>query len=122
MMPWGVDQTFGENRQTRASLDDFFFGLDTATAVHPWVKNEMQRGLLFQKCLKYAPCKTEYLNDLKLVMAKATTTSNFIKQVSSTISSYTSQDVKDEQVRSAAWVGKQVTRVKALLKKNGIKY
>ena len=55
-------------------------------------------------------------------MAKATTTSNFIKQVSSTISSYTSQDVKDEQVRSAAWVGKQVTRVKALLKKNGIKY
>jgi spore coat protein CotH len=127
MMPWGVDQTFGENRQTRTLLDDYFFSLDGALAGFPWVregfkKDEIPRGLLFQKCLKYAPCKTEYLNDLKLVMAKATSISTFIKQASSAISVYTSADVKAEQVRSAAWVGKQVTRVKALLKKNGIKY
>jgi spore coat protein CotH len=127
MLPWGVDQTFGENRQTRTLLDDYFFSLDGTSAAFPWVregfkKDVIPRGLLFQKCLKYAPCKTEYLNDLKLVMSKATTTVNFMKQASAAIGLYTSQATKDEQVRSAAWVGKQVTRVKALLKKNGIKY
>ena len=127
MMPWGVDQTFGENRQTSALLDDYFFSLDGTSAGFPWVrdgfkKDEIPRGLLFQKCLKYAPCKAEYLNDLKLVMAKSATTVSFMKQVSSAITSYTSADTKREQVRSQAWVAKQVTRVKALLKKNGVKY
>jgi hypothetical protein len=55
-------------------------------------------------------------------MAKANTTVSFMKQVSANLLNYTSADAQDEQVRSAAWVGKQVTRVKALLKKNGIKY
>jgi len=127
MIPWGVDQTFGENRQTAVLLDDYFFSMDSPMVGFPWVrqafkKDTMARGLLFQKCLKYAPCKTEYLNDLKLVMAKANTTVSFMKQVSANLLNYTWADAQDEQVRSAAWVGKQVTRVKALLKKNGIKY
>ncbi len=127
MIPWGVDQTFGENRQTRVLLDDYFFSLDSASAGFPWVregfkKDEIPRGILFQKCLKYSPCKTEYLNNLKAVIAKAPTTVSFINSLKTKLSAYTSKDVQDEQTRSAAWVGKQVTRVKALLKKNGIKY
>ena len=105
MLPWGVDQTFGENRKTSTLLDDYFFSLDGTSAAFPWVqegfkKDEIPRGLLFQKCLKYTPCKTEYLNDLKLVMAKAPTTVSFIKQASAAIGPYTEQVTKDEQVRS----------------------
>ena len=127
MIPWGVDQTFGENRATNTPLDDYFFSMDSPSVGFPWVrqafkKDTMPRGLLFQKCLKYAPCKTEYLNDLKAVMGKATSTTRFMQQVSDKLMIYTTVEAQDEQARSAAWVGKQVTRVKALLKKNGIKY
>jgi hypothetical protein len=133
MMPWGVDQTFGENRQTPVPLDDYFFAMDSPNVGFPWVqeafhKSTRPRGRLFAKCLSYAPCKTEYLNDL-MAVAKKVTSSNlagFMKNLSNKISEFSANvnnaDPKLEQQRTIAWVGKQVVKVKALMKKNGIKY
>lgn len=128
MIPWGTDQTFGENRQTSALLDDYFMPLDKPTAGFPWVqqafhKDSMPRGLLFSKCLAYTVCKTAYLQKLKAVAAKITS-AKFVaalKSASTLIANYSPQDVKDEQNRVQQWVGKQQARVTAVLKANKIR-
>jgi spore coat protein CotH len=128
IIPWGADQTFGENRQTRVLLDDYFIPLDKPTAGFPWVqqsfkKDTMPRGMLFVKCLAYSVCKKDYLIQLKAVSAKVTS-SKFVtamKSASTVISSRTSQPMKNEQVRVQSWIGKQQTRVAAVLKANGIR-
>ncbi len=133
MMPWGTDQTFGENRQTDYIAkpifgDDYFFAMDKAAVGYPWsmqvqhVKT-MNRGMLFRMCLVYKPCKTEYLTDLKLVSAKATSIKlvNAMKAASTLIAPYTNAAIKKEQVRSQKWVAKQQLKVAALLKLNKIK-
>lgn len=128
MIPWGTDQTFGENRQTRALLDDYFMPLDKPTAGFPWVqqafhKDAMPRGLLFTRCLAYSVCKTAYLQKLKAVSAKVTS-AKFVaslKSASTVISSYSPQEVKDEQARVQQWVCKQQARVTAVLKANKIR-
>jgi len=128
MLPWGTDQTFGENRQTRVLLDDYFMPLDKPTAGFPWVqqafkKDAMPRGLLFTKCLAYSVCKKEYLLQLKSVSAKVTSTKfvSAMKAAATVISSYSSPDVKDEQVRVQNWIVKQQGRVASTLRSNGIR-
>lgn len=128
MVPWGVDQTFGENRQTSTLGDDYFFAMDAKEVGYPWVmqshkKPAIPRGLLFQRCLDYKPCKTEYLNDLKLVSAKATSSnlSGFMTNTAKLIVAYSSDNAKTEQTRSIAWLKKQQTNVATLMKKYGIK-
>jgi spore coat protein CotH len=128
MLPWGADQTFGENRATATLLDDYFVPLDKPTAGFPWVqqafkKDTMPRGLLFTKCLAYKTCKVEYLKQLKAVSAKVTS-AKFVasmKSAATTISTYSAADVKAEQVRVQSWIVKQQSRVTAVLKTNGIR-
>jgi hypothetical protein len=128
ILPWGADQTFGENRQTPVLLDDYFFPLDKPTAGFPWVqqafkKDTMPRGLLFVKCLAYSVCKKDYLTQLKAVSAKVTSSRlvSALKAASTVIASRTSQPMKNEQVRVQNWVGKQQARVSTVLKANGIR-
>ena len=128
MLPWGADQTFGENRQTPVLLDDYFMPLDKPAAGFPWVqqafkKDTMPRGLLFKKCLAYKTCKLAYLTQLKAVSAKVTS-SKFVtsmKSAATTIASYSPADVKAEQVRVQSWIVKQQSRVKSVLKANGVR-
>ncbi|MEY2676452.1 MAG: hypothetical protein RL510_472 [Actinomycetota bacterium] len=128
MIPWGTDQTFGENRQTSTPNDDYFFPMDRAAVGFPWVwqafkKETMNRGLLFRKCLAYKPCKTEYLLQLKAVSAKATSIrlTTLMKNASTLIAPYSNDATKQEQARTQAWVVKQQAKVAALLKLNKIK-
>jgi hypothetical protein len=128
ILPWGTDQTFGENRQTRTLLDDYFMPLDKPTAGFPWIqqafkKDTMPRGRLFVKCLAYSACKKEYLLQLKAVSAKVTSAKfvTALKTASTVISSYSAPDVKDEQVRVQKWVVKQQGRVSSTLRSNGIR-
>ncbi len=128
MIPWGVDQTFGENRATPVLADNYFFTMDTKDAAYPWVKiankkDSLPRGLLFQKCLDYKPCKTEYLTDLKLVSDKATAIklTTFMAASAKLISSMSSSNATAEQTRTINWVKLQQANVAALIKKYGIK-
>jgi len=128
MIPWGVDQTFGENRQTPIKGDSYYFAMDAKEVGYPWVmqshkKPALPRGLLFQKCLTYKPCKTLYLTELKAVSAKATSSklATFMFNTSGLISDFSNADVRAEQTRSVNWMKKQQSNVAALLKKNGIK-
>ncbi len=128
MIPWGVDQTFGENRQTPALGDDYFFAMDAPEVGYPWVmqshkKPAIPRGLLFQRCLSYKPCKTEYLTNLKLVSAKATSSNlvGFMTNTAKLVAPFSSDNAKLEQTRSIKWLKTQQTKVTALMKKYGIK-
>ena len=128
MIPWGTDQTFGENRLTQTPLDDYFFPLDKPQSGFPWVqqafhKDVMDRGLLFRKCLAYSACKTAYLLKLKAVSAKVTS-SKFVtsmKNAATTIANYSGVAEKAEQVRVQQWIVKQQARVSAVLKANKIR-
>ena len=128
MIPWGVHQTFGENRQTPVKGDSYYFAMDAKEVGYPWVmqshkKPAIPRGMLFQKCLDYKPCKTLYLNELKAVSAKATASklTTFMLNTSGLITEFSNADVRAEQTRSINWLKKQQSNVAALLKKNGIK-
>lgn len=128
ILPWGADQTFGENRATRELLDDYFFPLDKSQAGFPWIqssfkKDTMPRGLLFTKCLAYKTCKVAYLKQLKAVSAKVTSAKlvSSLKSAATTIASFSPADVKAEQVRVQGWIAKQQTKVSAVLKANGIR-
>lgn len=128
MLPWGTDQTFGENRATRDLLDDYFMPLDKPAAGFPWVqqafkKDTMPRGMLFTKCLAYKTCKAAYLTQLKAVSAKITSAKfvTSMKAAATTIATYSPADVKAEQVRVQSWIVKQQSRVKSVLKANGIR-
>ena len=128
MLPWGADQTFGENRQTKVLLDDYFYPMDKPQSGFPWIeqafkKTAMDRGLLFKRCLAYTPCRVEYLTQLKAVSIKATTTKLVasMKAASTVIAPYSNTSMKNEQVRTQAWVGKQQSKVSALLKLYKIK-
>ncbi len=128
MIPSGTDQTFGENRATPIKGDSYYFPMDTKEAGFPWVmqvhnKPAIPRGLLFQKCLTYKPCKTLYLTELKAVSAKATSSklATFMFNTAGLITEFANADVRAEQTRSINWMKKQQSNVAALLKKNGIK-
>jgi hypothetical protein len=128
MVPWGADQTFGENRQTSALLDDYFYPMDKAQSGFPWVqqafkKSVMDRGLLFKRCISYTPCKVEYLKQLKAVSAKATSIKLVasMKSASTFLAPYTNASAKKEQVRTQAWVTKQQAKVASLMRYYKIK-
>jgi spore coat protein CotH len=127
MIPWGTDQTFGENRATPTLLDDYFFPLDKPQAGFPWVqqafhKDVMDRGLLFRKCLAYSVCKTAYLLKLNAVSAKITSSKfvNTMRNAATTIADYSGQNERAEQTRVQQWIVKQQARVSAVLKANRI--
>jgi len=130
LMPWGADQTFGENRKTTTLLDDYFFKVDAKEIGFPWMRDfdpsrtSLPRGMLFQKCLSYSPCKTLYLNDLKAVVKKAISSrqESFMKATSNLISEYSSAGAVEEQNRSIEWLKTQITRVRAVLTKNKIRF
>ena len=100
-VPWGTDQSFGENlfndpgarvrypgyRLATKSHDDFFITVDKPYTAYPGSyifaysaglrdMSEMEnyqigRGKIFVKCLHYAPCSTLYFQDLQKVSAWA---------------------------------------------------
>jgi spore coat protein CotH len=72
MIPWGMDQTFGENRATSDSKDMFVFSMLSSKVSYPWSRTKLSRGVIYMRCIAYSPCKTEYLKALKAVSAKAT--------------------------------------------------
>jgi hypothetical protein len=71
-IPWGVDQTFGENRKTTTIGDSFITPLLSKTSTHPWQSKATARGSLYVKCISYIPCRNAYLTELKAVSAMAT--------------------------------------------------
>ena len=71
-IPWGADQTFGENRATSALADILYTPMLSKTATHPWLNRETARGMLYTKCIAYSVCKTAYLTELKATSAMAT--------------------------------------------------
>jgi spore coat protein CotH len=71
-IPWGMDQTFGENRQTESYGDNFLPSMLSRTSTHPWRPKAAVRGMLYIKCIAYTVCKTAYLTELKNVSAMAT--------------------------------------------------
>ena len=130
LIPWGTDQTFGENRQTVKLLDDYFFAVDQPSVAFPWINlpdfhgaKTLARGVLFRQCLAYATCKTLYLNDLKKVIAtvQSSKLTNWMSTLSTTLAPYTNSGTKAEQKRTIGWIAKQTALVQAVLAKNGIK-
>jgi spore coat protein CotH len=131
-IPWGTDQTFGENRATPVVGDDFFLPMLSNRADHPWANN-LQRGKLYVTCINYLPCKTEYLKDLKAVSAKVTsmllttkinTAVQLINTVADPQNSNSSVNLKalhTEQARTVRWILTRQAQVADLLKQNGIK-
>ncbi|MEY2815458.1 MAG: hypothetical protein RJA78_34 [Actinomycetota bacterium] len=131
-IPWGVDQTFGENRQTETLGDTFYYPLLSERADQPWAKN-LKRGMLYVKCINYKPCRTQYLLKLKAVSAKATSmklgdlmtkTAKIIDptlaiQFKSSPSLLT--QIRNEQARSVRFIGVQQSKVKKVLAEAGIK-
>lgn len=133
MIPWGVDQTFGENRQTEILGDTFSFAMLSTTSSHPWNTRQSNRGLLFTNCITYTPCKTAYLTELKAVSAMATkmklaeqmkSAAKLIKPVLA--SQFSTEDgliteIGKEQTRSIAFIAQKQKEVAALVKKYKIK-
>lgn len=131
-IPWGVDQTFGENRGTDSLGDDWPTSLLSDSAAQPWSRTK-PRGLIYTKCINYKPCRTEYLNDLKAVAAMVTTMKLSTKMRSTAalinrlLAETTPSDpigisgIKLEQTRTYKFITKRQTEVAALLKSYGIK-
>jgi spore coat protein CotH len=72
-IPWGVDQTFGENRATTKDFGDTFMTpMLSRTSTHPWLPKETVRGMMYTKCIAHVPCRNAYLSQLKAVSAMAT--------------------------------------------------
>ena len=149
MIPWGLDNTWGENwfndmestkwvksydAPTKAH-DDFFITVDTRTAAFPgsfliaygagvtesdkMTTYQLGRGQLFWKCLNYSPCATQYFQNLQKVSQWATDTklSDRMLATAKLIGKFSNDYNREEQKRTAAWVGKQQLRVtKAIAK------
>jgi len=131
-IPWGVDQTFGENRGTEVLGDTFNLPLISDSAAQPWSRN-MNRGKLYVQCINYKPCRTQYLLELKAVSAMATKIKlgAQMRAVAVVIEPELAvQYAKDqptltlahkEQTRSIAYIARRQAEVKALLKQYKIK-
>jgi len=128
MLPWGVDQTFGENRQTAELLDTFSFAMDKPDVAYPWIKlthktETLERGLLFRKCLAYKPCQTLYLQQLKATSAKATAIKlpNLMINAGKVVDFLSNDNNRAEQKRNSAFIAAQHKAVAALVKQYKIK-
>lgn len=127
-IPWGADQTFGENRESVEKFDTYFFPMDAAEAGYPWVqanfkKDAIERGLLFKKCLAYKPCFTDYLKELRNASAKANSIklTSQMSAVSALLSNWSDDYVQTEQRRTINFFKKQQNKVSALMAKYKIK-
>ena len=130
-IPWGLDQTFGENRQTTTLGDTFNTPMLTRTATHPWLPKETVRGMLYTRCIAYTVCKTAYLTDLKAVSAMATKMKlgTLMKSVSSVIKPVLNSQFNPdqfemialEQTRSIGFISSRQKEVAVLVKKYKIK-
>ena len=128
ILPWGADQTFGENRQTPELLDTYTFAMDKPDVGYPWIKlthktETLERGLLFRKCLAYKPCQTLYLQQLKATSAKATAIKlpNFMANAGKVVDFLSNDNNRAEQKRNSAFIAAQHKAVAALLKQYKIK-
>jgi len=131
-IPWGVDQTFGENRGTEVLGDTFNLPLISDSSPHPWSRS-MNRGMLYVKCINYKPCRTQYLLELKAVSAMATKIKlgAQMRAAAAVIEPVlVAQYEKDqpsltlahkEQARSIAYIARRQAEVKALLTQYKIK-
>ena len=131
-IPWGTDQTFGENRKSEVLGDTFHLPLMSERADQPWAKN-LYRGKLYVQCINYKPCRTQYLLELKAVSAMATKIKlgTQMRAVAAVIepvlaAQYANDKATltlahNEQTRSIAYIAKRQAEVKALLAKYKIK-
>ena len=127
-LPWGADQTFGENRQTPELLDTYTFAMDKPDVGYPWIKlthktETLERGLLFRKCLAYKPCQTLYLQQLKATSVKATAIKlpNLMANAGKVVDFLSNDNNRAEQKRNSAFIAAQHKAVAALLKQYKIK-
>jgi spore coat protein CotH len=127
-VPWGPDNTFGEDRASKQPLDSYTFAMDAPAVGFPWIKilnwgNTMKRGVLFTKCLAYKPCLTSYISALKATSAKVTSTKlgNFMTSAGAVVANYSSDGVKAEQARSVQFLQAQQKVVASLVKKYQIR-
>jgi hypothetical protein len=140
VIPWGLDQTFGEIRKTDAIGDTFFAPLLSKTSIHPWMDPEVQtiRGSLYVKCIAYSTCRTAYLTELKAVsdMATKMKLSTLMKNASTLIkNALTDQSriypynkssnwmarIAPEQTRTLTFITSRQKQVAALVKQYKIK-
>jgi spore coat protein CotH len=127
-IPSGVDQTFGENRETKVTLDTYTFAMDKPIVGYPWVqlshkKDAIERGLIFTKCLAYKPCFTLYMQELRNVSAKATAIKlpTLMVNAAKVFDPFANDDVRAEQKRNLVYLAAQQKRVTALIKLYKIK-
>lgn len=128
MLPWGADQTFGENRQTPELLDTYTFAMDKPDVGYPWIKlthktETLERGLLFRKCLAYKPCFTIYMQQLRATSAKVTAMKlpAVMTNAAKVIDFFANDNIRGEQKRNLAFVAAQQKKVAALIKQYKIK-
>lgn len=126
IQPWGTDQTFGEDRNQDSPTfrSNFFYPLVSQRSNQPWM-GYGARGMMYVKCVRYAPCLKEYLLDLKATSAKATSIklTTLMANAAKVVNTFgqVSADQIREQKRTIAWVGAQQKNVLQALKDNGIK-
>lgn len=132
-IPWGADQTFGENRQTKSLGDTFLTPMLAKTSTHPWLPKETARGMMYTKCIAYTTCKTAYLTELKNVSAMATKIKlgTLMKSAAAVIKPLLLNQfpagseqlaiIEMEQTRSIAFIAKRQKEVAALVKTYKIK-
>jgi len=133
-IPWGVDQTFGEERHSEVLGDTFNTPFISDTMPHPWSGGRYgSRGAIYVKCINYKPCRTEFLNDLKLVSLTATKIQlatkmrNATKLIEPVIANQfasspdTLKLAHNEQNRTISWIALRQKAVATILKKYGIK-
>ena len=89
--------------------------------------------MIYTKCINYKPCRTEYLNDLKLVSAtvasmklstKMMAAAKLINPVLTVTTKSAPVDISGirvEQLRTYKFISKRQAEVAALLKLYGIK-
>ena len=128
MMPWGADQTFGENRQTAELLDTYTFAMDKPAVGYPWIKlthktDTLERGLLFRKCLAYKPCFTLYMQQLRATSAKVKSMklTTVMTNAAKVVDFMTNENNRGEQKRNLAFIAAQHLKVAALIKQYKIK-
>jgi len=134
-IPWGPDQTFGENRWSPVVGDTFDMPMLSDRSDQPWVKDSY-RGRLYVQCINNKACKLEYLKALKAVSAKAASIqlgskiASAAKVIEPTLRSQYSanldtmkylDDVHTEQNRTIWFISNRRIQVADLLNQNGIK-
>ena len=133
IIPWGADQTFGENRKTATLGDTFNTPMLSKTSTHPWLIKETARGSLYVKCISYIPCRNAYLTELKATSAMATKMKlgTLMKSASSVIKPVLTAQYKTrpdlllgitaEQTRTISFITARQKEVAALATKYKIK-